>query len=529
MILLHSNYSIAHITLQMHQCKQIRDSNFYTKPGELHHRYGTAEWASGSLHSSQESSEKTTATCCLAPDLMGIRLPIVCKAHPTDPAQAQNWAVFQQSWPWDKIKCSKPLSCFLSHLPHWGHAHSPPTTLLGSILTLPSLLFQHQPHRTAQCLGYGRYLVNTKPRGAVEVTGLSPGRAGALRPDRIYFHRAEAGRPQAPSGPRQRYGTAALPGGGGEVCWQHPGPDPGTALMGSHPARRFRVSAQLGPARAQAPQRRPAPPQPSEAREEPRRTAPAPPPAQPRAAARPPGPAAGFLKPRRREQRPGAVPPAPTPSRGSLRRKGRELTHAPLRVAASRHAAAASRRRCGVTARGETAAPARRRRGAGVGGRAGPPRGGWGLRWVAPGSGVTFACPCAALLLPALCSGWLRSLWATHLAWSFWPFVSFVLTDARTSWAGRDLKGHGSYPCAVGRAAPSSSGCPGPHPTRPWVPPGMGPSSACVPFCHTAAPLSLVSSAVSITTNSLEICQDPWAHLPQLFCRVTAVCWKRGG
>lgn len=42
-ILLHSNYSIAHIILQTHQCKQIRDSNFYAKPGELHHRYGTAD------------------------------------------------------------------------------------------------------------------------------------------------------------------------------------------------------------------------------------------------------------------------------------------------------------------------------------------------------------------------------------------------------------------------------------------------------------------------------------------------------
>ena len=38
-------------------------------------------------------------------------------------------------------------------------------------------------------------------------------------------------------------------------------------------------------------------------------------------------------------------------------------------------------------------------------------------------------------------------------------------------WLEETLK---SQPSAMGRAAPTSSGCPGPHPTRSRVPPGMG-------------------------------------------------------
>jgi len=44
--------------------------------------------------------------------------------------------------------------------------------------------------------------------------------------------------------------------------------------------------------------------------------------------------------------------------------------------------------------------------------------------------------------------------------------------DHGMAWVGKDLKAHPVHlPWAV---PPSSSGCPGPHPTWPWVPPGMG-------------------------------------------------------
>lgn len=43
------------------------------------------------------------------------------------------------------------------------------------------------------------------------MTGLSPSRAEALRPDGIYSHRAKAGRSQAPSGPRSVTGGQRCP------------------------------------------------------------------------------------------------------------------------------------------------------------------------------------------------------------------------------------------------------------------------------------------------------------------------------
>ena len=45
-----------------------------------------------------------------------------------------------------------------------------------------------------------------------------------------------------------------------------------------------------------------------------------------------------------------------------------------------------------------------------------------------------------------------------------------------TEWFGleRNLGAQPSPTSAMGKAAPPSSGCPGPHPTWPWAPPGMG-------------------------------------------------------
>jgi len=44
----------------------------------------------------------------------------------------------------------------------------------------------------------------------------------------------------------------------------------------------------------------------------------------------------------------------------------------------------------------------------------------------------------------------------------------------RKAWLGRHLKSHPVPSCAMGRAATPQLSCPEPHPTWPWVPPGMG-------------------------------------------------------
>ena len=49
-----------------------------------------------------------------------------------------------------------------------------------------------------------------------------------------------------------------------------------------------------------------------------------------------------------------------------------------------------------------------------------------------------------------------------------------VLQSHRTAWVGRDLKDHPVPAPVVGWLSPTSSGCPVPHPAKPWAPPGMG-------------------------------------------------------
>lgn len=193
-----------------------------------------------------------------------------------------------------------------------------------------------------------------------------------------------------------------------------PRPGSGHGADGISPSAALpRRSSRPGPARPEhrRSQRCPAPPQPSGAREAPRRTAPAPP-AEPRAASRLPGPAASILSPGQGAEtgdspsRPHPVPRLP-PARG----KG-TYTRAPLRARVTpprRHGDGVASRPAGrpLPRRGAGVVPALPD--GGVGGKAGPPRGGCGLRRLAPGRGVVFGCPCAAPLLPVLCSGLLCS------------------------------------------------------------------------------------------------------------------------
>ena len=65
----------------------------------------------------------------------------------------------------------------------------------------------------------------------------------------------------------------------------------------------------------------------------------------------------------------------------------------------------------------------------------------------------------------------------------------------RMAWVGRDLKGHES-PTPRSQAGPPTStfhtspGCPGPHPTWPWTPPGMGrPEPLWAACCSPLPPL----------------------------------------
>ena len=48
-----------------------------------------------------------------------------------------------------------------------------------------------------------------------------------------------------------------------------------------------------------------------------------------------------------------------------------------------------------------------------------------------------------------------------------------ISQNHRMAWLGRDLKAHLSQPLPWAGLMPTSSGCPGPHPTWPWAPPGM--------------------------------------------------------
>lgn len=181
-------------------------------------------------------------------------------------------------------------------------------------------------------------------------------------------------------------------------------------LTGSHPAQHFRAAAP-GPAQAPALSALPGPAATL-------RSAGSASPDGPgsscraREASRLPGPAAGILSPGQGAEtgdspsRPHPVPRLP-PARG----KG-TYTRAPLRARVTpprRHGDGVASRPAGrpLPRRGAGVVPALPD--GGVGGKAGPPRGGCGLRRLAPGRGVVFGCPCAAPLLPVLCSGLLCS------------------------------------------------------------------------------------------------------------------------
>jgi len=58
------------------------------------------------------------------------------------------------------------------------------------------------------------------------------------------------------------------------------------------------------------------------------------------------------------------------------------------------------------------------------------------------------------------------------------------------AWDRRELKAYPAPPCAVGRAASHQLSCPGPQPTWPSVPPGMGHHSFSGQLCQHLSPPS---------------------------------------
>ena len=66
----------------------------------------------------------------------------------------------------------------------------------------------------------------------------------------------------------------------------------------------------------------------------------------------------------------------------------------------------------------------------------------------------------------------------------------------RMAWVGRDLKDHKAPTPPLQAGPPTSTfktspGCPGPHPTWPWTPPGIdGESTASPGSCSSISPLS---------------------------------------
>jgi len=52
-------------------------------------------------------------------------------------------------------------------------------------------------------------------------------------------------------------------------------------------------------------------------------------------------------------------------------------------------------------------------------------------------------------------------------------YHKIITVESQNAWVGGDLKGHQSQPPAMGWLPPTSSGCPGPHPTWPSAPQGL--------------------------------------------------------
>ena len=73
--------------------------------------------------------------------------------------------------------------------------------------------------------------------------------------------------------------------------------------------------------------------------------------------------------------------------------------------------------------------------------------------------------------------------------------INIESQNRRMAWVGRDLKDRES-PDPLPEAGPPTSisntrpGCPGPHPTWPWTPPGMGHPQPLWAACSSTSPLS---------------------------------------
>jgi len=68
------------------------------------------------------------------------------------------------------------------------------------------------------------------------------------------------------------------------------------------------------------------------------------------------------------------------------------------------------------------------------------------------------------------------------------------------AWVGRDLKDQVPAP-AMGWLPPTSSGCPGPHPTWPWVPLGMGIHSFSGQLCQCLTTLWVKNCILTFNLN----------------------------
>jgi len=74
----------------------------------------------------------------------------------------------------------------------------------------------------------------------------------------------------------------------------------------------------------------------------------------------------------------------------------------------------------------------------------------------------------------------------------FWEYSQ----NYRTAWVGRDTKDH-QVPAPLPHAWPPTSrsgtraGCPWPHPTQPWISPGMGHPQPLWTACSSTSPFSL--------------------------------------
>ena len=112
----------------------------------------------------------------------------------------------------------------------------------------------------------------------------------------------------------------------------------------------------------------------------------------------------------------------------------------------------------------------------------------------------------------------------------------------RTVWVLKDFQDHLVPTPAAGGLPPTSSGCPGPHPTWPWAPPGMGHHSFSGQLCqHLTALWGMnfsLTSNLNLSSFSLKpfppcaVTTSLWAYRDVIFnptsenCLTTAKSWS---